>query len=306
MAQKNLCGVTAAQAETYAAVERAYLCGDFAKAIAALDGVDDRHPLLTDCALIAAVSAVSLDDQDAFDRALARMQTASEQGERSATRATLYQSLICASMFAPSLVCERIARGETDSFGAENRQLTLYARAKYLQVTRRYDAMLELCGTYLAFEGDGDMIGVYMRVMQAVGLCTQGRRDEAAQGLARVMARRVPEGWLTPFVENIATTDGLIEEIFERDFPHSGARQQWERTWRSWMSFHNRYAHAHIDKLLSLRELSFATLAARGLTNQQIAAQTGYSLSYVKKVLSAVYERLGVQRRSELAPFVIV
>jgi DNA-binding NarL/FixJ family response regulator len=44
-----------------------------------------------------------------------------------------------------------------------------------------------------------------------------------------------------------------------------------------------------------------ATLAALGLTNEEIAKELGISVKTVKAHLSLVFQKLGVKRRSELA-----
>lgn len=53
--------------------------------------------------------------------------------------------------------------------------------------------------------------------------------------------------------------------------------------------------------VLTPREKEVATLAALGLTNEEIAQELGISVKTVKAHLSLVFQKLGVKRRSELA-----
>jgi DNA-binding CsgD family transcriptional regulator len=53
--------------------------------------------------------------------------------------------------------------------------------------------------------------------------------------------------------------------------------------------------------VLTPREKEVATLAALGLTNEEIAKELGISVKTVKAHLSLVFQKLGVKRRSELA-----
>lgn len=52
---------------------------------------------------------------------------------------------------------------------------------------------------------------------------------------------------------------------------------------------------------LTPREKQIAFLAAQGLTNRQIGAETGLSINTVSNHLKRVYAKLGVQSRTELA-----
>ena len=53
--------------------------------------------------------------------------------------------------------------------------------------------------------------------------------------------------------------------------------------------------------VLTPREKEVATLAALGLTNEEIAKELGISVKTAKAHLSLVFQKLGVKRRSELA-----
>jgi DNA-binding NarL/FixJ family response regulator len=52
---------------------------------------------------------------------------------------------------------------------------------------------------------------------------------------------------------------------------------------------------------LTPREKQIAYLAAQGLTNRQISAETGLSVNTISNHLKRVYAKLGVQSRTELA-----
>jgi DNA-binding NarL/FixJ family response regulator len=56
-----------------------------------------------------------------------------------------------------------------------------------------------------------------------------------------------------------------------------------------------------VDSILSARELEIVLLAARGLSNHQIASSLHLSESTVKRHLANVYPKMGVASRSEAA-----
>jgi DNA-binding NarL/FixJ family response regulator len=54
-----------------------------------------------------------------------------------------------------------------------------------------------------------------------------------------------------------------------------------------------------VDGVLSARELEVLLLAARGLSNRQIAASTHLSEATVKRHLANIYQKMGVSSRTE-------
>ncbi len=56
-------------------------------------------------------------------------------------------------------------------------------------------------------------------------------------------------------------------------------------------------------RTLSMRELNILGLAARGLANKEIAQELGIMPGTVKVHLHAIYRKLGINRRTELARF---
>ena len=56
-----------------------------------------------------------------------------------------------------------------------------------------------------------------------------------------------------------------------------------------------------VEDVLSARELEILLLAARGLSNQQIAASAHLAEATVKRHLANVYQKMGVSSRGEAA-----
>lgn len=56
-----------------------------------------------------------------------------------------------------------------------------------------------------------------------------------------------------------------------------------------------------VEEVLSGRELEILLLAARGLSNQQIAASANLAEATVKRYLTNVYKKMGVSSRAEAA-----
>lgn len=66
-----------------------------------------------------------------------------------------------------------------------------------------------------------------------------------------------------------------------------------------------------LEKLLTMKqqltntEFSVATLVAQGYTNKEIGRLLNYSPTYIKKVVSRVFDRLDISKRSEVRHFFI-
>lgn len=58
-----------------------------------------------------------------------------------------------------------------------------------------------------------------------------------------------------------------------------------------------------MEEFLTKTEFAVATLAAQGYTNDEISRMLNYSRSYVKKVVSRVFDRLDICKRSEVKRF---
>lgn len=65
----------------------------------------------------------------------------------------------------------------------------------------------------------------------------------------------------------------------------------------------------HPDKLLQMEErltkteFAVATMVAQGYTNEEIGRSLNYSPAYIKKVVSRVFDRLDISKRSEVKRF---
>lgn len=59
----------------------------------------------------------------------------------------------------------------------------------------------------------------------------------------------------------------------------------------------------NMEQRLSSTEFLIAKLMSEGFTNRDIAEKTNYSYAYVKKIGTAIFEKLGINKRSEIRDF---
>lgn len=62
---------------------------------------------------------------------------------------------------------------------------------------------------------------------------------------------------------------------------------------------------SELPEKLTNTEKKIAKLIAMGYTNQEIGEELGYSYSYVKKVTTVIFEKVGINKRHELRRFLI-
>ncbi|MDD4503424.1 MAG: hypothetical protein PHS15_01190, partial [Clostridiaceae bacterium] len=107
--------------------------------------------------------------------------------------------------------------------------------------------------------------------------------------------------------ELVTSLGGLMEQCLEQEFPGSykTVMEQWERTWKNWITFHNQFTKDNITILLSLREYHIAMLVARGVPYAKIAKQYGISVGRLKNIMLEIREKLFLSNREELEKFIL-
>jgi DNA-binding CsgD family transcriptional regulator len=142
--------------------------------------------------------------------------------------------------------------------------------------------------------------------MCAVACRRMAREDEARQWLLEAMRIALPHGFITPFAEIVTELGGLMEQCLEQEFPHcyNAVLEQWKRTWKNWITFHNRFTRDHITLILTLREYHIAVLVAQRVPYAKIASHQCISVGRLKNIMLEIYEKLFISSRSELAKYV--
>jgi LuxR family maltose regulon positive regulatory protein len=176
-------------------------------------------------------------------------------------------------------------------YQAEARRLVASNRAA--QAERYLELLLPIA------EGSGDALGVIeLLALKALGLQQRGNSSGALVALAQALQRAEPEGYAAAFLElgapmvallRQARAGQILPEFVSRLLAlveeHGSLRLQ---------------APALIESL-SLREQEILRLMAAGKSNQEIAAELVLAVGTVKKHLSNIFGKLGVQSRTQCA-----
>jgi DNA-binding CsgD family transcriptional regulator len=146
----------------------------------------------------------------------------------------------------------------------------------------------------------------YLRLLSAAACCRLGRADEAKRYLTEAMDMNLPHGFISPFVECLYFTDGLLEQLLEQKYPqyYKAIISQFNQSYKNWIIFHNRFAKDNITLILTLREYQIAMLAARRVPRAKIAKQFNISSGRLNNIIGEIYSKLQISNQKELSEYV--
>lgn len=135
------------------------------------------------------------------------------------------------------------------------------------------------------------------------------RREVAAAEthLRAAWAIAQPDDLLEPFGEHHGLLGGMLEAVFKPEVPQT-FRRIIDITYRfswGWRRIHNPVTGNNVADNLTTTEFSICMLAARGWSNKDIAEHLNISIYTVKEHLAAARKKLGLERRQDLAQFML-
>ncbi|HWP79094.1 MAG TPA: helix-turn-helix domain-containing protein [Candidatus Acidoferrum sp.] len=292
--------------------ELAYLRGDFARVMRCFGETDGDGAAKLRGAPVAVAAAVSLGDYPAYLNIESYLKDCVKAGKGGLI--SVFAELALASVYvsasAPKMVPGWLKEGDFGAFPPQLLpQYLHYLRTKYFLCVGRYETALAVAQTALAF-GDAQKgtshPDIYLRVGCALACHLLGREEEAKRVLLGAMRTALPHGFITPFAETVSDFGGLIEECVMLTYPacHDPLIDQWQRTVKNWVSFHNRFTQDNLSMILSRREFYLAQLVARRVPYAEIAAKYGISVGRLKNIMLEIYEKLCISGRDELTKII--
>jgi DNA-binding CsgD family transcriptional regulator len=294
--------------------ELAYLRGDFARTMRCYDETEGDEAARLRASLAAVAAAISLGDYPAYLKIEAYLKSFLDGGLASDISAIAELALgsVAVSVYAPNMVPGWLSAGDFSALLPQMKPpYMLYLRAKYFMCTGKYEIALAVAQSALAFCAPKRGITfpeIYLRVVCALACHCLGREDEARRWLLGAMGIALPHGFITPFAELVSDFGGLVEQCLEEAFPacFDAVIEQWRRTVKNWVTFHNHFTRDNITLILSLREAHLAQLVARRVPYAKIAKQHNISVGRLKNIMLEIYEKLHISSRDELAQYVLM
>jgi LuxR family maltose regulon positive regulatory protein len=142
---------------------------------------------------------------------------------------------------------------------------------------------------------------IEIQVLQALGLQSMGKADQAMKVLAQALMQAEPEGYVRTFVDEGRPMAALLHHVLSRGvtadytsrllsaFPSADRRFQPSPP----LAIHS------FSEPLSERELEVLRLLASGASNQEIAEDLSIALTTARKHVSNIISKLGVHNRTQ-------
>jgi LuxR family maltose regulon positive regulatory protein len=168
-----------------------------------------------------------------------------------------------------------------------------------LLAQRNYDASLALSKRLLQKAETGKRMGRVIEVLVLQALIFQGRKelDQALNALKRALSLAKPEGYVRTFVDEGEPMVRLL---------HLARSQQIEMEYvTALLSVCEKTAGPTqlppklLTEPLTVREVEVLNLIQAGCSNQDIANQLVISIPTVKRHISNIYNKLGVESRTQ-------
>ncbi len=153
-------------------------------------------------------------------------------------------------------------------------------------------------------EGGYLMVEIYMCLIAAMGYYQTGQQEEAYFYVREALDKSRPDGISLPFMEFKSVLGGLVEKAFSERNEKMPAEiaENGQIIGDNWKLLIRLSSESNVLPYgLTEREMEVATLAAKGLSNKEIAAAMYITETTVKFHLRTVFSKLGIDRRSKLA-----
>ena len=144
---------------------------------------------------------------------------------------------------------------------------------------------------------------IEIRLLQALTYQMCQQETQALEVLSEAVRLAEPEGYIRSFVDEGAAIEALLYQLRKRD-SKSGRTLYLDMLLSAFQQEH--VVHAHVGELtkaqplpepLSERELEVLQLLARGASNQEIAQELVIVVDTVKRHVSHIFSKLGVNNR---------
>ncbi|MDF2544399.1 MAG: ATP-dependent transcriptional regulator [Herbinix sp.] len=185
----------------------------------------------------------------------------------------------------------------------------------YLNIV--YGRVLLINGEYLKLIGMSDyfvgissvfpnLLGcIYNHIYMAAANKLIYREEEALKSMNIALDMAIPDSLYMPFVENCDFIKSILEQIL-REGNYKKEINRIINLYEKYKIALEKYKGGHFDdakKKLTQREVEIARRAAQGLTNKEIGEMLYVSPNTVKTQLKSIFEKLGVNSRSQLEQY---
>ena len=188
------------------------------------------------------------------------------------------------------------------------RAFALYIYAHYLYLQENYGASAGMVEATLAMGAARYPIpAIYLHLVAVMDYMSLKQTGKARAHLLSAWELARPDDLIEGLGEHHGLLGGMLEAELKPRWPEDFKRII-DITYRfsaGWRRVHNPTTGHDVADDLTTTEFAASMLAARGWTNQEIAAHMHISPNTVKRYISTALEKLGVSRRQDLKRFML-
>ena len=188
------------------------------------------------------------------------------------------------------------------------RAFALYVQAHYLYLQGSYEKSAGVVEATLAMQGENYPIpAIYLHLVAVMDYMSLRQPGAARRHLLAGWALARPDDLIEGFGEHHGLLGGMLEAVIKKEWPKDFKRiiAITYRFSTGWRRVHNPATGHDVADNLTTTEFAAAMLAARGWTNQEIGEHMHISPNTVKRHISVVLQKLGIDHRQDLKQFML-
>lgn len=281
--------------------EAARLAGELA---AECDAADVR----LGCGFVLCLAAMYAGDADAWTSAYAMMKSIPCNGPADEALRDFLLANVDSGLYDKSSVPVWFQQGDFSPLPGDCFPLARMLYLKYLLLDRGDPSISVMCGPLISqCKLEGALLAeIYCRLLTAIGFHDRGNRDRAAELIDAAIALALPDRLYAPLAEERGELGVLLDERLaaaDRDAARA-VRELQKRLMPGWSALQETLKSRTYALNLTPREHHAAKLAAKGLTNAEIAERMGISVNSVKRYLAEAVGKTGAKSRAALVDYI--
>lgn len=178
---------------------------------------------------------------------------------------------------------------------------------KYLILTGDYHKFLGISGQFLGLNHIYSYItaNIYTYIYLSIANNETGEKDKAHKFIMEAINLALPDRLYMPFVHNYSYISSLIDEVSTTKDTYIFIKNihKLAKPYEKGVKIINKAGRLLADYGLTVREADVAKLAAKRLTNKEIAEQLFIAESTVKSNMKMIFNKLQINSRAELKNF---
>ena len=188
------------------------------------------------------------------------------------------------------------------------RAFALYVYAHFLYLQGEYGQSIGIVEAALAMGAEQYPIpAVYLHLVAVMDSMSLKQTERAKVHLLSAWDLARPDDLIEGFGEHHGLLGGMLESVIKPGWPE-GFKRIIDITYRfsaGWRKVHNPVTGHDVADDLTTTEFAICMLAARGWTNEEIGKHMNISVNTVKRHLSSAMNKLGIDHRYNLKPYML-